>query len=82
MKKLLIFWLSFAFSLLLTSCSVLSIGSNIRTGTVKTIHSDTIQFYGNKRLYILQGKTTINEVIQYTVIKPFSDTSLCIIKKL
>lgn len=82
MKKLLIFWLSFAFSLLLTSCSVLSIGSNIRTGTVKTIHNDTIQFYGNKRLYILQGKTTINEVIQYTVIKSVSDTSICIIKKL
>ena len=82
MKNLLIFWLSFVSSLLLTSCSVLPISSNVRTGTVKTIHNDTIQFYGSKRLYILQGKTTLNEVIQYTVIKSASTTKLCTIKKL
>lgn len=69
-------------AIITSSCRVFPTGSNIRTGTVRAIHNDTVQFYGSKKLYILRGSTMPNEKFQFTVLKNSTDTSLCVIRKL
>lgn len=79
--KLLPFFITII-SVTLFSCRSLPTGSNIRSGTIRSISNDTVNFYGKKRLYILVGKAKIKETIQFTVIKISTDTSLCKIKKI
>lgn len=74
--------LIFISCLFFIGCASLPTGSNIRTGIVKTINSDTIQFYGSLKRFILIGKVSPKEKIQYAVIKNSIETKLPIIKKL
>ena len=74
--------LIFISCLFFIGCASLPTGSNIRTGIVKTINSDTVQFYGSLKRFILIGRVSPKEKIQYTVIKNSTETKLPIIKKL
>lgn len=77
MKKLI-----FIASMFFTSCAYLSIGSNIRSGIIKTINCDTVQFYGSAKKFILIGEVFRKEKIQYTVVEFYIDNRLPTIKKL
>ena len=73
--------LIFISCLFYTSCAYLPRGSNIRSGVVRTIDFDTIQFYGSAKKFILIGEVCMREKIQYTVIKNSTETKSQIIKK-
>lgn len=74
--------LIFISCLFFIGCASLPTGSNIRTGIVKTINSDTVQFYGSLKRFILIGRVSPKEKIQYAFIKNSTETKLPIIKKL
>lgn len=74
--------LIFISCLFYSSCAYLPRGSNIRSGVVKTIDFDTIQFYGSAKKFILIGEVFRKEKIKYTVVKFYIDDRLPIIKKL
>lgn len=81
MKNIL---LLFCFILTIISCANLPQGSNIRTATIRSINGDTINFYGSKKKFILEKNTqvSIEEKIQYTILKNGTGNYLPIIRKL
>lgn len=74
--------LIFISSLFFIGCASIPTGSNIRSGIVRTINRDTVQFYGSAKRFILIDQVAHKEKIQYTIIKNSTQTNLPIIKKL
>lgn len=73
--------LIFTLFILFQSCILFPRGSDIRTGIIRSINKDTINFYGSKKKFILENMypLKVQDTIQYTTL---TNSSFPIIRKL